>query len=85
MQNDPFGVKEGQEIIFSSVLVFLIDLSLKRKSDFFKKLLLLARRSAEERNKIAHRFEEERNQNARSFGGERNKIICSFRRKGIEL
>ena len=73
MQNDPFGVKEAQEIMFSSVLVFLIDLSLKRKSDFFKKLLLLARRSAEERNKIA-----------RSFGGERNKFTRSFRRKGIE-
>ena len=74
MQNDPFGVKEGQEIMFSSVLVFLIDLSLKRKSDFFKKLLLLARRSAEERNKIAS-----------IFGGERNKIARSLRRKGMRL
>ena len=74
MQNDPFGVKEAQEIMFSSVLVFLIDLSLKRKSDFFKKLLLLARRSAEERNKIAS-----------IFGGERNKIARSFRRKGINV
>ena len=39
-----------------------------------EKLVLLARSSAAERNRIA-----------RSFGGERNKIARSFRRKGIRL
>ena len=48
-----------------------------------KKVVLLARRSAVERNKIARRFEEERNKITRSFGGERNKISQSFWRKGI--
>ena len=37
-------------------------------------VVLFARRSAGERNRIA-----------RSFGGERNKIARSFRRKGIRL
>ena len=37
-------------------------------------VVLLARRSAAERNRIA-----------RSFGGERNKIARTFRRKGIRL
>ena len=40
----------------------------------FEKVVLLARRSAAERNKIA-----------RSFGGERNKIARRFRRKGTRL
>ena len=58
-------------------------------------VVLLARRSAEERNKIACRFEEERNKIARrfkeernkiahSFGGERNKIARSFWQKVIK-
>ena len=51
----------------------------------FEKVVILARRSAAERNKIARRFEEEMNKIAHSFRGERNKIICSFRRKVIEL
>ena len=38
----------------------------------FEKVVLLALRSAAERNKIA-----------RSFGGERNKIARRYRRKGI--
>ena len=38
----------------------------------FEKVVLLARRSASERNKIAPRFEEER-----------NKIARRYRRKGI--
>ena len=78
-------MKEGLKIRFSSVLVFFIDPPLKEKSHFFQKVVLFARRSAAERNRIARRFEEERNKIARSFGGERNKIIRSFRRKGIEL
>ena len=49
----------------------------------FKKVVLLARRSAAEENKIARRLEEEMNEIARSFGGERNKIARRFRRKGI--
>ena len=40
----------------------------------FEKVVLLARRSAAERNKIARRFEEEMNKIARSSGEERNKI-----------
>ena len=51
----------------------------------FEKVVLLARRSAAKRNKIALRFKEEMNKIAHSFGGERNKITLSFRRKGIEL
>ena len=51
----------------------------------FEKVVLLARRSAAERNKIARRFEEEMNKIARSSGGERNKIARRFRRKGIGL
>ena len=78
------GVKEGQKIRFSSISVFLLTPPLKEKSPFFEKLVLLARRSAAERNKIARRFEEERNKIARSFGGEKNKITRSFGRKGIE-
>ena len=39
-----------------------------------EKLVLLARSSVAERNRIA-----------RSFGGERNKIARRFRRKGIRL
>ena len=39
-----------------------------------KNVVVFARRSAGERNRIA-----------RSFGGERNKIARSFRRKGIRL
>jgi len=57
---------------------------LKEKSHFFKKAVLLARRSAAERNKIARRFEEERNKTACYFGGEKNKITRSFGRKGLE-
>ena len=49
----------------------------------FEKVVLLARRSAAERNKIARRFEEEMNKIARSSGGERNKIARSSRRKGM--
>ena len=49
----------------------------------FEKVVLLARRSAAERNKIACRFEEEMNEIARSFGGERNKIARRYRRKGM--
>ena len=55
---------------FFLVLIFLV--------------VLHARRSAKERNKIARRFEEERNKITRRFGGERNKFTRSFRRKGIE-
>ena len=58
---------------------------LKEKSHFLEKVVLLARKSAEERNKIARRFEEERNKIARIFGGERNKIAHNFRRKGINV
>ena len=68
-------MKEGQKFRFSSVLVFLIDPPLNEKSHFFEKVVLLARRPAAERNKIARRFEEERNKITRSFGGERNKIF----------
>ena len=85
MQNDSLGKKEGQKMRFSLVLVFFIDPPFKRKSHFFEKVVLLARRSAAERNKIARRLEEERNKIARSFGGERNKIARRFRRKGIRL
>ena len=77
-------MKKGQKIRFSSILVFLIDPPFKRKNHFFEKVVLLARRSAAEMNKIARRFEEERNKIARSFGGEKNKITRSFGRKGIE-
>ena len=49
----------------------------------FEKVVLLARRSAAERNKIARRFEEEMNEIARSFGGERNKIARRYRWKGL--
>ena len=49
----------------------------------FEKVVLLARRSAAERNKIARRFVEEMNKIARSSGGERNKIARRFRRKGM--
>ena len=49
----------------------------------FKKVVLFARRSAAERNKIARRFEEEMNEIARSFRGERNKIARRYRRKGM--
>ena len=77
-------MKEGQKIRFSSILVLLIDPPFIRKSHFFEKVVLIARRSAAERNNIAHRFGEERNKIACSFGGEKNKITCSFGRKGIE-
>ena len=72
------GVKEGPKIRFFIVLVFFINPPLKEKSHFFEKVVLLARRSAAEMNKIARRFEEERNKIARSFGGEKNKITRSF-------
>ena len=49
----------------------------------FEKVVLLARRSAVERNKITRRFEEEMNEIARSFGGERNKIARRYRQKGM--
>ena len=49
----------------------------------FEKVVLLARRSAAERNKIARSFGGERNKIARSFGGERNKIARRYRRKGM--
>ena len=49
----------------------------------FKKVVLLARRSAAERNKIARRFEEEMNKIFCSSGGERNKIARRFKRKGM--
>ena len=49
----------------------------------FEEVLLLACRSAAERNKIACRFKEERNKSARSLGGERNKIARRYRRKGM--
>ena len=49
----------------------------------FEKVVLLARRSAAERNRIARSFGGERNKIARSFGGERNKIARRYRRKGI--
>ena len=77
-------VKKGLKIRLSSVLVFSLTPPLKEKSHFFQKVVLFARRSAAERNKIARRFEEERNKITRSFGGERNKFTRSFRRKGIE-
>ena len=48
-------------------------------------VVLFARRSAGERNRIARSFGGERNKIARSFGGERNKITRSFRLKGIRL
>ena len=83
MQNDTLGGEIGAINKFFLSISFLIDSPLKRKSHFFQKVVLFARRSAAERNKIAHRFEEERNKIARSFGGERNKITRSFRRKGI--
>ena len=51
----------------------------------FKKVVLLARRSAAERNKIARRFEEEMNKIARSSGGERNEIARRFRRRGMSI
>ena len=76
-------MKEGQKLWFSPVLVFLINPPLKENSHFFEKVVLLARRSAAERNKIARRFEEEMNKIARSSGGERNKIARRFRRKGM--
>ena len=76
---------QGQKVGSFPVFVFLLTPPLKEKSYLFEKVVLHARRSAEERNKIALRFEEERNKIARSFGGERNKITRSFRRKGIEL
>ena len=47
----------------------------------FEKIVLLARRSAAERNKIACRFKEEMNKIARSSGGERNKIARRYRQK----
>ena len=46
----------------------------KEKSHFLEKVVLLARRSAGKRNKIA-----------RSFGGEGNRIARSSDRKGIGL
>ena len=49
----------------------------------FEKVVLLARRSAAEMNKIARRFEEEIIKIARSSGGERSKIARRFRRKGM--
>ena len=48
----------------------------------FEQDVLLASRSAAERNKFARRFEEEMNKIARNFAGERNKIARRYRRKG---
>ena len=85
MQNDPLLGERGAKSRFFPSISFLIDPPFKRKKKhFFKEVVLLARRSAAERNKIARRFEEERNKIARSFGGEMNKITRSFGRKGIE-
>ena len=85
MQNDPlWGERGAKNKVFLSISFFLIEPPLKEKSYFFEKVVLLARRSAAEMNKIARRFEEERNKIARSFGGEKNKITRSFGRKGIE-
>ena len=49
----------------------------------FEKVVLLARRSAAERTKIARRFEVEMNKISRSSGGKRNKIARRFRREGL--
>ena len=56
----------------------MIDPPFKRKKLYLRKVVLLARRSAAERNKIARRFEAEMNKIARSSGAERNKITRSF-------
>ena len=74
MQNDPLWGERGAKSRGFPNISFLIDPPLKEKSHFFEKVVLLARRSAAERNKIA-----------RSFGEERNKIARRFRRKGIRL
>ena len=85
MQNEPLGGERGaKNKVFLNISFFLLIPPLKEKSHFFEKVVLLARRSAAEMNKIARRFEEERNKIARSFGGEKNKITRSFGRKGIE-
>ena len=68
------GVKEGQKVGISPVSFFLIDPPFNRKKPFLRKVVLFARRSATEKNKIA-----------RSFGGERNRIARRFSRKGIGL
>ena len=95
MQNDPLGGERGAKNKVILSISFFIDPPFKRKkSHFFQKVVLFARRSAternkitrrfeEKRNKIARRFEEKRNKIARSFGGERNKIARRYRRKGI--
>ena len=75
MQNDPFWVERRAKIsVIPSISFFWSTPPLKKKSHFLEKVVLLARRSAAERNRIA-----------RSFGGERNKIARRFMRKGTRL
>ena len=75
MQNDPLWGERGAKNKVFHCITFFDRPPLKKKiSYFFQKVVLFARRSAAERNKIA-----------RSFGEERNKIARRFRRKGIRL
>ena len=56
----------------------------EKKSHFLEKLVLLARRSAWKRNKIARSFGGEGNRIARSLGQEGNRIDRRCQGKGME-
>ena len=76
-----------QNATISHIFLWSLKTPFKKKKALevveFEKVVLHARRSAAERNKIAHRFKEERNKIARSFGGERNKIAHRYRQKRV--
>ena len=57
---------------------------LKELSHFLEKVVLLARRSARKRNRIARTLGGEGNMIGRSFGQEGNKNTRRFKGKGIE-
>ena len=67
-------MEEGPKTSLFSLIVFKLTPQLKELSHFLQKIVLLARRSARKRNRIA-----------RSLGGEGNRIVRSFEGKGIGI
>ena len=67
-------MEEGPKTSLFSLIVFKLTPQLKELSHFLQKIVLLARRSARKRNRIA-----------RSLGREGNRIVRSFGGKGIRM
>ena len=77
-------VEEGAKTSLSSLTVFKLIPQLRELRNFLEKVVLLDRRSARKRNRIARSLGGEGNRIGRSFGEEGNKNARRCKGKGIE-